>query len=154
MSSPDIGFCLTTGGPFHRLLVALGAERPSPWLILTVGGLFGAAAWLPLFAASAMDGHAFGWPGAFIQDIGVHARLLLALPLLLWAERPLTHRLDRAVAHLAEAGLVDESNRDGVLAAVRWAERLRDQRGFDLAIALVALGLSSADLVERTHGLR
>ena len=102
--------------------------------------------WVPLFVCALAEGLVEGWRGSFLNDIGVHARLLVALPAAVWAERPIAHRLDRAVRYLAEAQLIDDANREAASAAIRRAERLRDLRWLEPALALVALALSGHDL--------
>lgn len=138
------GLSLTGGGSFHRILVALGARTPGG--ALRVAFLIGLFAWAPLLVASMAEGALFGGPGAFVHDVGVHARFLLALPLLLFAEVPIGRRLDRAVRYLSEAGLVHDGNRAAALAAIRRAERLRDRRAPELALAVAAFALSLVDL--------
>jgi hypothetical protein len=142
------GFSLADGGPLHRLTLA-GAAWGSPRGAMLVG----LAAWLPLLAASIAQG-LLSSEGGFAQDVGIHARLLLAVPLAVAAERPITARLDRAVRYLTEAGLIHDDNRAACLDAIRHAERLRDSSLSELLLAIVALALSYVDLEHQPLGVR
>ena len=82
---PD--FSLVAGGPLHELLCKVRLADAGlgylPRRIVII--VFGA--WLPLLILSVVQGYA--WRGVrvpFLLDPTVHLRLLLALPLLLWAE--------------------------------------------------------------------
>src|SRR5262245_37467532 len=57
-------------------------------------------AWLPLLVLSAIDGYA--WSGVkvpFLLDVEMHARLLVALPLLIVAERVIHDRMPTVVRY-------------------------------------------------------
>ena len=86
-SSPD--FSLFAGGPLYHLLFRTrrrSGEAMGTRQLISFG--FALLAWLPLLVLSAVDGRLFGGSVAipFLQDLEVHVRLLLALPLLIIAE--------------------------------------------------------------------
>lgn len=141
-----MGFSLVAGGTCFRWLAGPTATSLTAPRVARVALVLTALAWVPLFVTTVAERLAGGWSGSFAHDIGVHARLLVALPVAIWAERPLGRRLDRAVRYLADAELIDDANRAAASAAVRRAERLRDLRWVEPAIALVALALSAHDL--------
>ena len=142
------GFSLSGGGLLGRLTLA-GAAWGTPRGAM----LIGLAAWLPLLAASIAEGLVFG-EGGFAKDVGIHARLLLAVPLAMAAERPIAARLDRAVRYLSEAGLIHDDNRAACLGAIRHAERLRDSSLPELLLAIAAVALSYFNLEHQPAGVR
>jgi hypothetical protein len=87
-------------------------------------------AWLPLLILSVLNGHAWGTAVRvpFLLDVEVHARLLLALPLLLFAE-VVAHRWVRPVARqFLERGLIPDTSRPRFDAIVPSLLRLRDSK--------------------------
>jgi hypothetical protein len=68
--------------------------------------------WLVLLALAAFQGFAIGHrvPVPFLRDIAVHARFILAVPLLLLAENIVGPRLAHAAAHFITSGVVIEQD--------------------------------------------
>ncbi len=96
-------------------------------------------AWLPLLLLSARDGHLLhGVPIPFLLDFGVHARLLLSLPLLIVAEVVVGPRLGGAAAQFLERGLVKPEERGRFEQAVAEAMRLRDSAVLEVAVLVLA----------------
>jgi hypothetical protein len=64
--------------------------------------------WLPLLALSIAEGHAWGdsVKVPFLFDVDVHARFLLALPLLIVAELVVHRRMRLVVGTFVKRGLV------------------------------------------------
>jgi len=94
------------------------------WRRVIVLALF---AWLPLLVLSIAEGRA--WGGSvkvpFIFDVDVHVRLLLALPLLIFAEL-IVHQRMRPVGGFVKRGLVPYEARAKFDAAIASAMRLRN----------------------------
>jgi hypothetical protein len=106
-----------------------------------------AGAWLPLLVITAIEGTLSGDPAAFIHDIGVHIRFLVALPLLLIAEVAIERRFAKAVAYLPQAGVVDEESRAAYEDAIERAHRWRDALPVEAVLAFMAYALSWVELV-------
>ena len=70
-------------------------------------------AWLPLLALSIVEGHAWGESVKlpFLVDVDVHARFLLALPLLMYAELIVHQRMRLVVGAFVKRGLVPDDAR-------------------------------------------
>jgi hypothetical protein len=121
-------FSLMLGGPLYqawRRTRLVGEELQllrRRVVVLTV------VAWLPLLLLSTAEGTAWG-PSVtlpFLKDIELHARLLLALPLLVVAELIVHQRMRGVVFQFVERGIVVESTRPRFDAAVESAMRLRN----------------------------
>ncbi len=99
---------LTAGGPTYRIEKRLGLIRDESPHILRRALLAVLVTWVPLLALSALQGTATGHrvEVPFLRDFAVHARLLLAVPLLFIAETVLGPHLGHASAHFVHSGLV------------------------------------------------
>jgi hypothetical protein len=121
-------FSLVLGGPLFQLLrrarlsddaLTLARER-----IISIS-LF---SWLPLLVLSLVEGQAFGGKVTipFLLDADVHARFLVAMPLLVAAEL-VVHRRMRAVAQVfLDRHLIPEASIPTFQAAVTSTVRLRN----------------------------
>jgi hypothetical protein len=120
-------FSLVAGGPLYRLLRRThlsGDEMEWTGRRMVVLALL---AWLPLLLLSAVDGRAWGSAVAmpFLQDLEVHAKLLIAIPLLIAAERTAHRRLLPVVRQFLERDLVPATERSRFDAVIASAMRLR-----------------------------
>jgi hypothetical protein len=95
-------------------------------------------AWLPLAFLSMAEGRAWGSAVRipFFSDIDLHARLLLALPLLLAAERVLFNRMRWTLPEFLVRDLVPEAELPKFEAAVASARRWRDSAVAGVLIVL------------------
>ena len=126
-AGPRPEFSLVLGGPLYQLWRrtrlcgdALELTRRRI-IVLTV------LAWVPLLVLSALQGHA--WSGVtlpFLYDVELHARLLLAMPLLILAELAVHRRLRGTVEQFVERDLIPDANRAAFDAALTSAMRLRN----------------------------
>ena len=136
--APD--FSLVLGGPLYQLYLRSGLIRPSADLVERRILLFIVVAWLPLAILTLAGGSAFGGvqvPFAF--DLGVHARLLLALPLLIAAELIVHQRVQATVRQFVDRGIVAAADRarfDAIIASVM---RLRNSTPIEIALAMAAI---------------
>jgi hypothetical protein len=126
---PD--FSLVLGGPLYQLWrrsrLAGGAMQLLSRRVL----VFAALGWLPLLILSLAEGRAWRAGSAagsmpFLYDIELHARLLLALPLLILAELVVHQRMKPVVSQFVERGLISEPIRPRFDAAIASAMRLRN----------------------------
>lgn len=138
---PDFSLCL--GGPlyqFFRRTHLAGDALQLMWRRVVVLALL---AWAPLLVLSVVEGHA--WDGSvrlpFLFDAEIHARLLLALPLLVLAEL-IVHQRMRPVIHLfLDRGLISEAVRPSFNAAVASAMRLRNSVIAELLMIALVYGV-------------
>jgi hypothetical protein len=132
-------FSLVDGGPLYALLKRLRWTRPDGRLDYVRASLMLVAfAWGPLVAASLVT-H-FRTDQSFAIDWGIHARLLVAIPLLLRADVSLHARTRSVVAKLADehwaAGQTDRLDRI-VASTLRWRDAVYPEVAL-LVVAVVA----------------
>jgi hypothetical protein len=121
-------FSLVNGGLlgqfWRRTRLAGDAMRWVPRRALIAAVL----AWVPLLLLSMADGSAWGdsVPLTFLKDVETHVRLLIAVPLLIFAEVKVHQRLSLIVRGFVANGLVPDAQRPRFDAAVASAMRLRN----------------------------
>ena len=134
---PD--FSLVLGGPLYQLWRRTRLAGDALQLMrrrIVVATLL---TWLPLLVLSVVEGHAWGGVTLpFLYDIDLHARLLLALPLLIVAELVVHRRMRPVVRQFVERRLITDAARARFDAAIASAMRLRNSITAEvLLIALV-----------------
>jgi len=121
-------FSLFAGGPLFQLLRRahltddeLGMVRARIIVILLLS-------WLPLLALSAFEGHLYNADVAvpFLKDVGIHVRLLVALPLLIVAELVAHQRTRFLASQFLEGELIPTEALSRFEAAIASALRLRN----------------------------
>jgi len=121
-------FSVVLGGPLYQMVrrahLAGGALELLHRRIIVIT-LF---AWLPLLILSVLDGRAWGDAVRvpFLLDVDVHARFLLAVPLLIVAELVVHQRMLPVVQQFLERGLIADASRARFDAALASAGRLRN----------------------------
>ncbi len=100
-------------------------------------------AWVPLLLLSIAEGRAWGEAVTmtFLQDLETHARLLVGVPLLLFAEVLVHRALSPVVRHFVECGLVTAERRPRFDAAVASALRWRSSVAVEVAMAVFVYAL-------------
>jgi hypothetical protein len=131
---------LTEGGPTYRIEKRLGLIREQSPRVVRRVFFFIVVTWVPLLVLSALQGTAIGDSVVvpFLRDIAVHARLLLAMPLLILAEVLLGPHLAEAAIHFVDSGLVLEEDFKRFDNAVERALRWRDSLIPELVLLLLA----------------
>lgn len=141
-------FSIVSGGLLWKLLHASRLGGLSRRQVARRCVVLMALAWVPLLVATAAEGTALGGLGSFAWDVGTHVRLLLALPLLLTAERALDRRVGEGLGHLVEAGLVSGEDGPRVDRVLAVARRARDSHLVEVALLAVVVALSVSDVVD------
>src|SRR4051794_14663693 len=147
-------FSLVLGGPLYQLWQrthlcgdALDLTRRRI-IVLTV------LAWVPLLVLSVLQGHALGGVRLpFFYDIELHARLLLAMPILLVAELAVHRRLRSTVEQFVERGLIPDSQRTSFDWALSSAMRLRNSVWVEAGAFLLVHLLGGRHALRRQAGL-
>jgi hypothetical protein len=120
-------FSFVLGGPLFQLLRRTHLTDDALLLVRQRVVVISLAAWLPLLVLSLMQGQALNGLGMpFLLDPEVHARFLLALPLLVIAELVVHQRMLPVARQFRERDLVSEQNLPRFEAALASAGRLRN----------------------------
>ena len=128
------------GGLPSELEVWLRLRKPDERPVVRLVVLIAAITWLPLFLLAALHGdlvHAPG-SGAFLQDIAVNARFLLALPLLVISESFCIPRFGAIARQFSESDLIRDSDRVRFAAILASTRRLRDSKIAQIAVVIIA----------------
>ena len=137
------GFSLVVGGPLFQLW--LGTRLTGGRLELVRRRIIAAVllTWMPLLVLSLVEGHA--WSGSlalpFFFGVEQHLRLLLALPLLIFAELGAHQRILPLVQQFLRLGLIPHTARAPFDSAVASAIRLRNSRAAELLLIALVYGV-------------
>jgi hypothetical protein len=132
-------FSLVLGGPLYRLFRKArlddNVESRVRHRVLIITGLV----WLPLLLLCAIDGTLFrGIAVPFLVDVEAHARLLVSVPLMIFAEVVVHRRMKGIVSQFVERKLVPVGAMERFRAAIRNAMTWRNSVAVELfIIALV-----------------
>jgi hypothetical protein len=121
-------FSLAKGGLFFKLLVWMRLMRPDLAPTYRRAVVLALFTWLPLLILSAFQGLALGGLVRipFLLDFPISTRLLLALPLLIVAERVIDVRTQMVVKHLIQSGLVRKNDYSAFESSVQQVLRMRN----------------------------
>jgi hypothetical protein len=121
-------FSLVLGGPLFQLLRRSHMSGDALELVRQRIIIISLFAWAPLLALSALEGQALGGSAAvpFLQDLEVHIRFLIVVPLLIIAELVVHQRMRLVVRQFLERNLIPESALPRFDAAIASALRLRN----------------------------
>jgi hypothetical protein len=141
-------FFLTEGGPTYRMERRLGFIREQSHHTLRRAFLSMLITWLPLFILSALQGNAFGHnvEVPFLRDFAVHARFIVALPLLLFAESLLGPHLAYASIHFVQSGLILEEDFKRFDTAVEEGLKWRDSAVAEFVLFLLSYTFAAITL--------
>jgi hypothetical protein len=142
-SSPE--FSLVLGGPLFQLLRRTRLSGDGLELLLRRVIILSAATWAPLLFLTSVSGQAVGGSVAipFIEDVEVHVRLLVALPLLIAAELVVHRRLLPAVQQFVQRRIVRAEDLPAFQQAVDVTLRLRNSVWIEIGLiaAVYSVGI-------------
>jgi hypothetical protein len=134
-------FYLMRGGPVYRWMVKHhlhGEEdryegRRSLLMILVT--------WVPPFLLSLAQGLALQGTVKlpFLYDFATHVNFLVALPLLIFAERVIEPDISKGLSEFLERGLIRDNDREAYDSILAWANRKCDSGWSELIIAILAV---------------
>jgi hypothetical protein len=128
---------LSRGGPFYRAQLAARLIRSDQWNLVRRISFMIAVGWLPLLLTTALLNP--GSMGSLIKDYRVYARLLIAVPVLLFGDVLMDSRFRDVVSQIRRAGLLegpDLKYMDDVIATLI---RLRNSLVPEFAILLLLI---------------
>jgi len=136
-------FSIVLGGPLFQLLRRAHVSGNALELVRRRMAVIAALAWLPLLVLALAGGRAFGDAVAvpFLKDVEVHARFLVALPLLIVAEFVVHVRMRTIASEFVVRGLVAPGALERFRDAVRAAIRLRNSVAAEVAMVVIVYAL-------------
>jgi len=140
-------FSLVQGGPLYQLLRRLHLSGADLQMLRRRITVMLAVLWLPPLLLAILEGHAWGGAGVpFLADIGAQVRFLIALPLLLAAERAVHQQMVGSIPLFIKRGIVDDAHRARFAEAVASARRTLQSVPVELALLafVYILGFSGA----------
>lgn len=149
-----LDFSLVLGGPLYQLWRRMRLAGNTLDLLRRRIVVLALLAWAPLLLLSVVEGHAWGGVALpFLHDIEIHVRLLLAVPLLIFAELVVHQRMRGVVGQFLTRGLIPDAARARFDAAIASTMRLRNSVTAEvLMIAIVyvvGVGFTWRTLVAR-----
>ena len=136
-------FSLVIGGPLYQALRRTRLAGDALQLVRRRIVVMAIIAWVPLLVLSAANGKAWGNAVAvpFLRDIDVHARFLIALPLLIVAEIVVHQRMRPVVEQFVTMGLVGKAIHERFEAAIARAIRLRNSMFAEVTLIALVYGV-------------
>lgn len=128
VSQDPYEFSLALGGPLFQLARRAHLADDALALLRRRALVLTALAWVPLLLLSAFNGRAWGSAERlpFLYDISTHARLLVALPLLVLAELIVHQRVRLVLRQFMDRGLIAAASQARFDRAMASAVRLRN----------------------------
>jgi hypothetical protein len=138
-NSEPSDFSLVLGGPLYQMLLRAGLIRPSMELLRRRIAAAMLITWLPLVVLTVIGGgFVSGVSVPFVYDLDVHARFLLALPMLIGSEVIVHRRMRAVVEQFRERDLVVPEQQGSFDAIVAGAMRLRNSALIEALMAALA----------------
>jgi hypothetical protein len=136
LETPD--FSMVLGGPLFQLFRQARLTGEGLELLVRRILVITAVAWVPLLLLSLADGSAIGGhlKIPFLHDVETHARLLIALPVLILAELVVHRRISPVVRRFAERGIVASEDLPKLTEAVHSTVRLRNSAVLEVALLI------------------
>ncbi|RNJ45832.1 MULTISPECIES: hypothetical protein [Mesorhizobium] len=144
--APHANEALFENGPPVRLQRRLGIVKGDQFNVGRRAVIVGAMGWAPLFVLAGIQRATMHTEGitSLLWDAGVHARYLIAAPLLVLAEAECAPRLNAIVRHFADAGLVADRDRGPYDAAVASTRTLLNSNAAETIVIAAAYLLTAA----------
>jgi hypothetical protein len=130
-------FSLVRGGPFHKLRKILGVVPENDLGLARRTAILVAVVWLPIVIGAIVEKRLLPGdsPDPLLRHFGVHARMLVAIPLLIYAEAVMERIVPAIVRQFTLAGLVVGRTKEEFIQILRQAEALRDSTWGKLVVA-------------------
>jgi len=132
-------FSLVVGGPLYSAYLRTHLTDTQLGLVPRRLLAFFLITWAPLCVLSVIDTGAAHATVSFFGDIDAHARLLIALPLLVIAEPIVHERLTLVVRQFVDRGLIAPADLKRYAAAVISSVKLRNSATLEALVLVVAI---------------
>jgi hypothetical protein len=142
-AEPTVDFSLVLGGPLFQIYRRAHLTGNALDLLHRRILVITFFAWFPLLLLSFLDGNALGGPTkiAFLRDIEVHVRFLIALPILIAAELVVHLRIGPVARRFLERRIVVPEDRPKFVAAVKSALRVRNSVAVEVSLLILVYTL-------------
>ena len=153
-SDAALELSLVRGDALFRLQRRLGLIPPDGLGLVRRALFWSLLAWLPIALWAAYAGRAMpGVPGEpLLAHFGIHARFLVAVPLLILAEGPAHALTARLLAYFVQAGVVPPAEMGRFHATVAATAKLRDATlPWVAMVGLVVVFTSTSEIVHHAH---
>src|SRR5690349_17843844 len=141
---PDLpDFSMVLGGPLFQLYRRIHLCGDELEFVKRRAVAVALLAWLPLALLSLLDGRAFGGGVKipFFYDVEVHARFLIALPMLIIAEVVVHRRVSPVIRHFVERRIVVSEDLPRLTRAINSAKRACNFWWLELALLVLVYTL-------------
>ena len=133
----DNDFSLSEGGPFHDAMVKMRLQNKQ--LKLAVLGL--CLTWLPLIVICTIEGTLYSNTQlSFLKDVGMQARVLVALPMLIMIKFVIDSKVTAVAKYLAGALMTPEEGQEILNTAFRRAKKMTGSAFTEIILLLIVLG--------------
>jgi hypothetical protein len=139
-------FRLGIGGPLHRVERATHLEDLRYQVVAAIG-----LTWVPMILLALAEWLVRHQTEALLEDLSVHVRLVVTLPLLLLAERLLDRSCERSVTRVFAEGFVPPEQYDRARGVLRSAERWRDSPAPETVLLVLAIAAGVSSLLGILH---
>lgn len=131
------------GGPLFQLLLRAHLSDDALMLVRQRVIIIAMITWLPLLVLSALEGQMRGGSAAvpFLLDVEVHVRFLVALPLLIIAERVVHQRMRLLVGQFLDRNLIPANAMPRFEAAIASAFKLRNSVLAEVLLVFLVYGV-------------
>ena len=149
-----VDFSLIRGDPLFRLQRRIGLIPPDGLGLLRRAAFWSMLGWLPVVLWAVYTHRAL--PGIadepLLAHFGIHARLLVAVPLLILAEGPAHALAAKLLRHLVESGVVRADGMAAFRAVLATAAKMRDSTlPWIVIVGIVVAFATTSELVHHAH---
>lgn len=140
LSNTTQDFSLMLGGPLYQLFLRTGLVKPPLDRLGARVIVITALAWIPLLVLTAFGGRLTGGVKIpFFHDFEVHARLLLALPLLILGELTIHRRVQTMLLQFVERQIITPPVLPRFESILHSALRVRNSIAVEVSLFLVVV---------------
>ncbi len=132
-------FSLTESGLFYKLLIKTGFDISKPNSLLKRSIILATITWIPLLILSAIQGILISDKLSipFLYDVTTHLRLLVVIPLLVFAEKSVDLRLNEFIDQFFIAGIIRESDKPFYMKIRAKGKRLIESLWADIIMLVI-----------------
>ena len=129
-------FSLSAGGPFHNILVKMGLHNEQGKLAIVCVCF----TWLPLLIITTIEGTLFsGTQLPFISDVAMHARVLVALSMLIMIKVVIDTNVNAVTKYISDALITGAVGQIVLIRTLRRAKKLTNSVITEIILILIVI---------------